>query len=354
MKRAVFLCGGQSSEHEVSMRSVQNVLVALDRDTFIPYIIYIDKRGGWFYISEDDLNNYPQKKIPDITDHLIKIVPGGRQGGLMAQGDDGLIGEIDVVFPVLHGTNCEDGTLQGLLEQIGIPYVGCDVTSSANCFDKEITKNILRLNSVPVVESITLNKAYQKDLSYETIAEQLGETFFVKPARQGSSVGVHKVHNAKAYKKALKDAFVYDSKLLCEKFIKGVEIEVSILGNRPNIRVSIPGKIIPQAEFYSYEAKYLDDDGAILEIPAQITEDQVRQVQEYALRAYSALGCDGLARVDFFLTDEGQFLLNELNTLPGFTSISMYPKLWEASGVEYTDLITELLELGMRKFRDKK
>lgn len=345
------LCGGKSSEHEVSMRSAKNVLAAIDREIFWKvHVIYIDKKGAWFLVNEDFVKEFPRK----YPGEPVMIVPGGAAGAFILKQDQDtqIDSHIDVVFPVMHGTNCEDGTLQGLFEQINIPYVGCDVISSANCFDKEITKQLLRAAGIKVAHSQTLLNKNQAD--YTTISNELGDIFFVKPACQGSSVGVHKVTSEKEFKYALKDAFSYDTKVLCEKFIAGKEIEVSVLGETNNPKVSVPGAIIPQAEFYSYDAKYIDEDGAKMQIPAELSSAKINEVQEIAKKAYAALGCYGMARVDFFLTDSGEFILNEINTLPGFTSISMYPKLWEESGLSYSDLITELCKLALQRHKHKK
>src|SRR3989344_7305288 len=240
-------------------------------------------------------------------------------------------------FPVLHGPFGEDGTMQGLLKLANIPFVGADVLGSAIGMDKDAMKRLLRDAGIPIGRFVVLKK--NETSSYKNIVKMLGLPLFIKPANLGSSVGVHKVHNEKGFDEALNDGFSFDTKVIVEEFIDGREIECSVLGNDDPI-ASVSGEIIVKDEFYSYNAKYIDEDGAMLEIPAKITKSQVRKVQELAIKTFKILECSGMARVDFFMTKKEKIIVNEINTIPGFTSISMYPKLWEASGIGYSELIS--------------
>jgi D-alanine-D-alanine ligase len=262
----------------------------------------------------------------------------------------------DVVFPVMHGTFGEDGTIQGLLELANVPYVGCGVLSSAVAMDKDVAKKLLREAGLPVTPGITV-RAFEWRAGEQAItarvASELGFPCFTKPANLGSSVGIHKVRDARHLRAAVTDAFRYDEKIVIEKGLNTREIETAVLeaptwGDAP--LVSIPSEIIPRHEFYSYEAKYLDENGASLVIPAELSAAQVEEAQALAQRAFLALECEGMARVDFFLEKPtGKFYVNEANTIPGFTSISMYPKMWEASGVSYAELLTRLVELAITR-----
>jgi D-alanine-D-alanine ligase len=268
---------------------------------------------------------------------------------------------VDVVFPVMHGTLCEDGSMQGLLELADVPYVGCGVLASAVGMDKEVAKRLAGAAGLPIVPYLVARSAtWERELQALSArtADELGYPCFVKPASSGSSVGVHKVKTAAALGPALADAFRYDRKVLIEKAVDAREIEVAVLENieagSPPL-CSVPGEINPRHEFYSYEAKYLDDNGAELVIPARLSPTQVRRAQSLAAAAFCTLECEGMARVDFFLdrkTDE--LFFNEVNTIPGFTSISMYPKMWEASGLPYRELLSRLIELALRRGSEKR
>jgi D-alanine-D-alanine ligase len=243
----------------------------------------------------------------------------------------------------------EDGTIQGLLRLAGIPFVGAGVLASAAGMDKEVAKRLMRDAGIPIGGFMAL-RSWEKRPSFEEAAGKLGELLFVKPANMGSSVGVSKVHNATEFEAALDEAFRYDKKVIIEEFIKGREIECSVLGNA-SPRASLPGEIVAKHEFYSYDAKYIDAEGALLEIPARLPAETVARIQGLALDTFRALECEGLARVDFFLRDDGEVLVNEINTMPGFTRISMYPKLWEASGLGYHELLDELVRLALERGR---
>lgn len=351
-KRVGVIFGGKSAEHEVSLQSAKNIIDALDKDQFEAVLLGIDKQGNWFkYKQEDYLENEddPGKIALKASDDAIAVRPGKESEQFIHATTHDVFEQIDVIFPIVHGTLGEDGSLQGLLRLLNLPYVGPNVLSSAICMDKDIAKKILQLAGIHVAKGIVTSRRDKKPVRFEEANEKLGLPMFIKPANQGSSVGVNKVETKAEFDDALKLAFEYDHKVVIEEAIVGREIEVSVLGNEEP-KASLPGEILPQTEFYSYESKYIDDEGADLAIPADLPEETVERVRQAAIDAYIALQCEGLARVDFFLKENGDLYVNELNTLPGFTKISMYPKLWEVTGLEYTDLITELINLAIERY----
>lgn len=334
--KVAVLYGGCSSEHEVSLRSAYSVIKAMDKEKYDILPIGISKKGDWLTGKIDEL--LTDQQILKLGNESIQIVPNPQENRHL---------KIDVVFPVMHGTTAEDGKIQGLLDLAQIPYVGCDTSASVLSFDKALTKTIASLIGLQQSNYILLEKrAYQDKLLQ--VEQKLGYPCFVKPARQGSSVGISKVVTFAQLEEAVLKAFQYDEKVVVEEFIEGREIEVSVLGNS-NPQASLPGEIMPGADFYDYDSKYINNTSK-LEIPAKVTEEQIKEVQKKAVQIYQALGCQGLSRVDFFLTKKtNQFYFNEINTMPGFTSISMYPKLWEASGLPYSQLIDKLLQLALEK-----
>ena len=345
--RVGILFGGKSAEHEVSLQSARNIIDAIDKTKYEVVPIGIDKSGQWFLNEAEQL--LPETNTEGLSDAdqnaLITLMPEGR-GELVGQSASD---SVDVVFPVLHGPLGEDGTVQGFLRLADVPYVGADVLGSAVGMDKDVMKRLLRDANIPVAAWRTVHQFQLDDLDEDDVISELGLPLFVKPANLGSSVGVSKVHDKNALISALQEAFRYDKKVLIEAFVEGREIECSVLGNETPI-VSIPGEILPQHEFYSYEAKYLDEKGAILHIPADLPEEAVKQMQALAIRTFQVLCCEGMARADFFLKNDSTFVVNEINTIPGFTRISMYPKLWEASGISYTELIDRLIQLGIERY----
>jgi D-alanine-D-alanine ligase len=354
------LFGGKSGEHEVSLTSAMSIYQALDKEKYEVSMIGIDPDGRW--ILPDQTKLLAQKDKPrniklnqEKATVLLLPYPNAKQM-VPIEAKAGLSG-LDVIFPVLHGTNGEDGTIQGLLELAQIPFVGSGVLGSSICMDKEVSRILLKAAGIPVVETITGHfyefEADRKSL-LDRAEKQLGYPYFVKPANAGSSVGVHKVKERASAEKFVADSFRYDMKVLFEKAVDAREIEVSILGNEKP-RASQLGEINPTHEFYSYEAKYIDANGAELSIPAKALKPGVaEQIQKYAIKAFEVLQCRGLARVDFFVDRKTEALyLNELNTLPGFTSISMYPKMWEASGLPYAKLLDELIRLAI-EYNEKK
>jgi D-alanine-D-alanine ligase len=310
--RVAVLYGGRSSEHEVSLQSARNVIAAIDRRKYVVTPIRIPRSGRLDFAA--------------LRRH-------------------------DVVFPVLHGPNGEDGTIQGLLKLLDVPFVGPGVLGSAVGMDKDVTKRLLCEAGIPIADFLTFERGER--VIFSAVWRKLGRPVFVKPANQGSSVGVGKARTDVELKRAIATAFRYDRKILIEEAVPGREIEVAMLGNAEP-RASVPGEIVPTHEFYSYEAKYLDENGAVLKIPAVLPAVQIRKVQRLAVRAFKALCLEGMARVDFFLKKDGAFLVNEANTIPGFTRISMYPKLWAASGLPYPKLIDELIRLAMERHAEER
>lgn len=337
MKRKInvaVLFGGKSAEHEVSLKSAQNVIDAIDKKKYNPILIKIGKRGEW------TLN---KDKVALIPSSNGKIVNFSNQKNKKA---------IDVVFPILHGPFGEDGTVQGLLKLADVPFVGAGVLGSAVGMDKDAMKRFLRDAGIPIADFLVFKGADKID--FNEIVKKIGSPFFIKPANLGSSVGISKVNRKNDFKKAVAEAFKYDVKILAEEYVKGREIECAVLGNDHPI-ASVPGEIIVKREFYSYDAKYIDSEGAVLEIPAKLDEKTKNKIQDLAVKTFEALYCEGLGRVDFFLKENGEIIVNEINTIPGFTSSSMYPKLWEASGIGYADLIGKLIQLAIERFKkDKK
>lgn len=350
--RVGLLFGGKSAEHEVSLQSAKNVLAALDKDRYEVVLIGIDKAGKWRW-NQDSMNllneSDPESIQLDSGGQELAIVPGAETGQIVSVKGSQDLGKIDVIFPILHGPFGEDGTVQGLLKLANIPFVGAGVLGSAVGMDKDVMKRLLRGDDIPIADFLTYTYA-DKNIDYDEIIDRLGWPVFVKPANLGSSVGISKVYDRAGLKRAVHHAFRYDTKVVIEENIQGRELECSILGNENPI-ASLPGEVFPQTDFYSYEAKYIDENGALLEIPAKLSEEKIREVQQLAIRSYRSLCCEGLARVDLFLREDGEVLVNEINTLPGFTKISMYPKLWEASGLSYGKLIDRLIQLALESFR---
>ncbi|MDD4680616.1 MAG: D-alanine--D-alanine ligase [Clostridia bacterium] len=349
--RVGILFGGKSVEHEVSLQSAKNVLTALDTDKYEAVLIGIDKSGIWHWNQEsmDLLNDSDPKLIQmNALDDELALIPGAQSNQIIDAVEQNHPGQIDVVFPVLHGTLGEDGTVQGLLKLANIPFVGAGVLGSAVGMDKDVMKRLLRGDSIPIADFAAFNYSDKDKIVYSELVEKLGLPLFVKPANMGSSVGISKTGNQEDFEKAIDNAFQYDNKVIIEEYIKGREIECSVLGNE-HPKASLPGEILPQADFYSYEAKYIDEKGALLEIPAKLSDKKVKEVQDLALRTFRSLCCEGMARVDLFLKENGELIVNEINTIPGFTKISMYPKLWEVSGLPYGELIDQLLELALAR-----
>ncbi len=351
------LFGGRSGEHDVSLCSAASVVSALDPAKYAVVAIGIDRDGRWYVqdrpVIVDDRDFGRVLKLERKGNWLVNhFEENGRL--VLHDIETGKSVAVDVVFPAVHGTYCEDGTLQGLLELAMVPYVGADSVGSSIGIDKDVTKRLLRDSGIPVVPWETVARE-DWDRDAPQILDRIGKglrlPLFVKPARTGSSVGVMKVKAADELAGAIEFAFQYDTRLLVEEGINAREIECAVLGNN-DPEASVPGEIIPRHEFYSYESKYIDPNGAELSIPARLDEKIAASIRDAAVRGYRALCCSGMARVDFFLDKTtGDYYLNEINTLPGFTSISMYPKLWAHTGLEYARLIDTLIDLALERHR---
>lgn len=348
----VLLFGGRSGEHEVSLLSANSVYKALDKEKYNIQLVGIDKKGHWRLGSSSRtfLNPSDPEKI-SLNKDLPEIITLKNDDNLELKeiNSNQSFGSVDVVLPIMHGTFGEDGAIQGFLELLDIAYVGAGVLGSAIGMDKDVMKRLLRDAGIKVTNFKTLKHQNFKTEELQQIIEELKFPIFVKPANLGSSVGVSKAKNLEELKTAINFAFQFDTKIILEEFIKGRELEVSILGTNINPKTSIVGEIKPNHEFYSYGSKYIDENGAEIMIPAQIPEDISKKVQEIAIEAFKILECYGVCRADFFYVENGEIYLNEINTIPGFTKISMYPKLWEASGLPYTKLLDELINLALKR-----
>lgn len=353
-KTVLILCGGKSEEHEISLISAKCLMDAFDAKQFTPLVVGISRKGIW-YLEEQDSFFVGELRADKIklnenrpTVSIVPFLTEQGKGQLLVEGQTLTF---DVVFPILHGPFGEDGTLQGLLEMIGVPYVGSGCSSSANCMDKAITKELAKLRGVKVADFVEIQSL--GDLGkYAAQIQRLGFPLFVKPSRMGSSVGVSKVTQPALLHSAVEAAFRFDSKVIIEKQVTGREIECAVLGTNQKAKVALPGEVIPDQKigWYSYEAKYLLQNGAKTQVPADLSPDLIKKFQEAALKVFQALDCHGLARVDFFLEKGSEEIyLNEVNTMPGFTPISMYPQMWQASGLSYESLVTELLNLALGK-----
>ncbi|HZF53568.1 MAG TPA: D-alanine--D-alanine ligase family protein [Polyangiaceae bacterium] len=355
--RVAVVFGGRSAEHEISILSARFIVESLNREKFDPVLIGIDKSGRWHLQEEALLLGSARdprlvklnQAMPDVA-LAAHPLPSG-EAALAIEGSGQAA--IDVVFPVLHGPMGEDGSVQGLLELAGVPYVGSGVLGSAVGMDKDVMKRLLEQAEIPIVRHVTVRHAAWRKGNEEIIAqcEELGSPVFVKPANLGSSVGVRRAKTRDELVAAIDHAFEFDTKAIIEEAVVGVrEIECAVLGDEDPI-ASIPGEIVVGHEdgFYSYAAKYIDEHGAKIRIPAELTAAQASSVQLLALQTFRALEGSGLARVDFFLSQDGRLFVNEINTLPGFTAISMYPKLWETSGIPARDLVERLIEIAMAR-----
>ncbi|NLY43067.1 MAG: D-alanine--D-alanine ligase [Clostridiaceae bacterium] len=353
MAHKITLCvlfGGQSSEHEVSRVSAASVIKNLDKEKYEIVTIGITKDGEWF------MYRGPVEKIASgewekVNNPRAVLSPDARTGGIIKITDgETTMARIDVVFPVLHGLYGEDGTVQGLLELANIPYVGSGVLASSLAMDKAYAKLVFKHVGIPQADWEVFYRNELKEMAQvvDRVEARFGYPCFIKPSNAGSSVGITKAHNRRELEEGLLIAAQHDRKIIVEEFINGREIECSVLGN-DEPEASVLGEIIPSREFYDYDAKYNDDTSELI-IPASLPEETADKIREYAVKAFKALDCSGFSRVDFFVHKEtGEIYINEVNTIPGFTNISMYPKLWEASGLSYTSLLDRLIELALDK-----
>lgn len=363
-KHIAVIFGGQSSEHEVSRFSAQSVIENIDRNKFEVTMIGITRDGRWLSYDGpvEKLGSGEWQALAEASASFHKALPKSSAGGsardiLAVSGAEGSNKKIDIAFPVLHGSNGEDGTLQGLLELAGIPYVGCGVLGSALGMDKAYAKIIFEKEGLPQGKYIVLSRKETSGsaaASADKVEGLLGYPCFVKPCNAGSSVGVKKARGREELLEAFEFASRYDRRIIVEEFIDGREMECAVLGNDDPIASTV-GEVVPCNEFYDYEAKYGSESTSKTIIPAELPAETVREIREYAVRAFKALDCSGLSRVDFFVhKDTGRVYINEVNTLPGFTAISMYPKLWEASGISYPELIERLIDLAVERYEDNK
>lgn len=358
-KKIAVLFGGASSEHEISLMSAYNILTNIPKNKYNVMCIGITKKGHWLYYpgEYEDIRTGEWENNPDCCTAVIS--PDAINKGIILIGESAYVHKVDAVFPVLHGANGEDGTIQGLCALAGLPCVGSDMTSSAACMDKTITHTILEAAGIRMAPYVHITKEALADIegACEMIESRLGGyPMFVKPASAGSSVGVSRAANREALKNGIMVAFAHSVKVLIETEICGKEVECAVLGNSQGLSAqgiiaSIPGQITSETGFYDYDGKYGSGSKAVLDIPAKITPGQTEELREIAKKAYRAVGCSGMARVDFFVTDEG-IILNEINTIPGFTSISMYPKLMEHMGMSYEELLDRLIELAIERHGD--
>ncbi|MCM1114064.1 MAG: D-alanine--D-alanine ligase [Clostridium sp.] len=340
--------GGVSSEHDISCISAKSIIKNIDLTKYNIILIGITKEGRW-YIFNDNVELLPEDKWLNSKSLIPAFIsPDTSIGGLVTAKGDTI--KLDAVFPVLHGKNGEDGTIQGLLQLAQIPYVGCDATSSGVCMDKAVANAVADAFDIPQAKWVAINEyeyIRKGDTLLDNAIDQLGFPIFVKPANAGSSVGISKAHNKEELRVAMNTAFKEDKKAVLEEFIEGFEVECAVLGNNAPIAGEV-GQILAAAEFYDFDAKYNNPQSETV-IPAHIDEEKRNEVKAQALKAYKALGCEGMARCDFFVTAEGRVLLNEINTIPGQTSISMYPKLMEAIGISYKELIDRLINLAVER-----
>ncbi len=357
MKKPVvmLLYGGKSAEHEASIQSAANIVSALPQKYDV-CAVYISRDGDWLFVS--DIDQVRRAKTTALLEKRGKGVflrPKNGKACVIEAENYNTLAEADIVFPALHGPNGEDGTVQGMLKLFGVPFVGAGVTGSAVGMDKDVMKRLLHEAGVPVPRYIVFTVESSSGIRYEDVRQIVGSPMFVKPANLGSSVGINRADDRNSFESAVATAFRYDLKIIIEEHIEGREIECSVLGSGINVRASVPGEIVMQRGFYSYDAKYGHNDEAELIIPAELDPKTEERVQDLAVETFRVLCCDGMARVDLFIReDDGEVLVNEINTLPGFTNISMYPKLWDASGLPVPELVDRLIALGFERFRKEK
>ncbi|MTD37063.1 D-alanine--D-alanine ligase [Erwinia sp. CPCC 100877] len=348
--RVGIVFGGKSSEHEVSLQSAKNIIDALDKSRFEPVLLGMDKTGRWQLNPPDHWLNHaddPAHIALNPSDSRLALLPGSGAPALIDTRNGETLA-VDVIFPIVHGTLGEDGSLQGMLRMANLPFVGSDVLGSAASMDKDVAKRLLRDAGINVAPFVTLKPGTRNSVDFAALCQRFGLPLFVKPACQGSSVGVSRVTSEAEYQAALDLAFRYDTKVIVEQGIQGREIECAVLGN-DQPQASTCGEIVVNARFYSYDAKYISDSQASVVVPADLPPEINDRIRTVAVQAYQALECCGMARVDVFLTPDNTIIVNEINTLPGFTNISMYPKLWQASGIGYSDLISRLIDLALER-----
>ncbi|CAG5000887.1 D-alanine--D-alanine ligase A [Dyadobacter sp. CECT 9275] len=341
--------GGKSAEHDVSLKSATNIYNAIDTTELKPLLLGVDYNGQWRFndnYGETNVDLYQNDYFSGAS--FVSLKKGTGAIEIISQDSNRSLASFHVAFPIIHGTFGEDGTLQGILKSLEVAYVGPDILGSAIGMDKEVAKRLLRDAGIPISAFFTLYRHNPGQFSFEEIVQELGLPLFVKPANAGSSVGVSKVANKAEFERAVSEAFIYDKKILVEEAVFGKEVECAVLGNEV-VKASVLGEIVSAANFYSYEEKYLNLDGVQTKIPAEIGEQASAQIRATAIKAFGVLCCEGMSRIDFFLREDNTFVLNEINTLPGFTATSMYPQLWEHTGIPYPRLLSELVQLAQHR-----
>jgi D-alanine-D-alanine ligase len=344
-KKIAILYGGRSVEHGVSINSARNIFEYLDKDQFEAYLIGISSGGTWY------LTETVSKEIESGEELSLRLNPTS-PAFVTAKGKSITV---DIVFPVLHGTDGEDGSIQGLIKAMDLPMVGTGVLGSAMSMSKLVTKRLLKEAGLPVADFVPAYFPEKNNLKFESLQEKLGLPFMVKSASLGSSVGVSKVKSKADFEKAIEEGFRYDDCVLIEKYVQGREIECAILGNSP-AKASLPGEIIisKEYEFYTFDAKYVDGNAVSIAVPAELDSVSQEKIRSLSLQAYQALACEDFARVDLFLTKEGKVFVNEINTIPGFTNSSMFPMMWKERGVSFTELISQLIALALERYQKSK
>lgn len=342
--------GGASPEHEVSVRSARNIFAALDPDRYRVALIGVSTSGGWHAVRPEDLHAHPV--VDGSFGQALILAPGTPEPVRYADGSPGFP-RLDAVFPIVHGPTGEDGSLQGLLRLLGLPFVGPGVLGSAVCMDKDVTKRLLRDADLLVADYLCFHAHEAASIDYAAVVNQLGLPLFIKPANMGSSVGVRKASDVQRFREAVAEAFRYDRKILVESFIEGRELECAVMGNAIAETTGV-GEVVMGEGFYDYDSKYISATAAEVQIPAAgLDAELLAKLRLVAHDAYRVLGCEGMARVDMFCCEDGRVYVNEVNTLPGFTSISMYPKLWEAAGIGYGELLDHLVALALDRARQE-
>ncbi|UII24621.1 D-alanine--D-alanine ligase [Fulvivirga maritima] len=340
-KSVAVIFGGKSVEHKISINSAKNVAEFLDKSAFETIFIYISTEGKW-YLTHQVNGEF------DESDELLLILDPSRKGFFHIKDGKSILP--DIVFPVLHGTDGEDGSIQGMLEAVNLPFVGTGVLGSSVSMNKLYSKRLLDAANIPVSKYISYNYNEEHLISYREITDLLQLPFMAKAANLGSSVGVHKVSSEEKFKQALEDIFKFDKTVIFEEFVEGRELECAVMGN-DDPQATFPGEIVVSSdyEFYTYDAKYLDPEAAKLQIPAEVSEEIAKKIQKLSVQSYKALACEDFARVDLFLKENGDIIINEINTIPGFTNSSMFPMMWKERGLEFTPLLTKLIELALAK-----
>lgn len=345
--KVAILFGGRSVEHEISIRSAANVAAYIDRNLYDVVFIGIEKGGTWYLMEniEADIRH----------GHQVSIILDPKSPSLIDLQTDEKIG-FDIAFPVLHGTDGEDGSIQGLFKALDIPVVGSGVLGSALSMDKIVSKKIMKSCGIPVADYLEYRKPEMKTISFDKIVKALGLPFMIKSASLGSSVGVSMVKSESDFARALEESFKYDDQVIIEKYIKGRELECAVIGNGVEIIASFPGEIVMMKsyDFYTYTAKYLDEDAITIKLPAEVDETTTQKIRKISIDAYKACRCEDFARVDLFLKENGEILVNEINTIPGFTSASMFPMMWQHMGLTYTELITRLISMCVNRHTDSR